>query len=156
MATPTIDVPFGAFPAHLRTTAFFSRCGCGYVFSSTCKQRGHPFPPLFQEILAEIMPVTGVISEEFWPTCVNVTWYRDGYRLACILFNLLKFYLGAQCLDGTQTMKNCMVTALSPFFHSGNVYVYVKARQSLASLQHMSKQLSMLTSVLLSQFWGES
>ena len=72
MATPSIDVPFGFLEAHLRTTAFFSRCGCGYVFSPSCKQRGHPFPPLFEEILSEIMPA-GVISQDFWPTCVNVT-----------------------------------------------------------------------------------
>ena len=78
MATPRIAVPFGKLPASLRTTAFFSRCGCGYVFSNNCKQRGHPFPPIFQEILTDIMPVAGVLSEDLWPNCANVTWYRNG------------------------------------------------------------------------------
>ena len=78
MATPGIAVSFGNVPGHLRNTAFFSRCGCGYVFSSNCKQKGHRFPPIFEEILSDIMPVTGVLSEELWPNCANVTWYRNG------------------------------------------------------------------------------
>ena len=78
MATPGVAVSFGKLPANLRTTAFFSKCGCGYVFSSNCKQRGHAFPPIFQEILSDIMPVAGVLSEDLWPNCANVTWYRNG------------------------------------------------------------------------------
>ena len=78
MATPGIAVPFGKVPGNLRTTAFFSKCGCGYVFSDNCKQRGHPFPPIFEDILSDIMPVAGVLSEEVWPNCANVTWYRNG------------------------------------------------------------------------------
>jgi hypothetical protein len=79
MATRGIAVPFGPIPEKLRTTAFFSRCGCGYVFSDNCKQRGHPFPPIFEEMLSDIMPVTGVLCEDVWPNCANVTWYRNGY-----------------------------------------------------------------------------
>ena len=78
MATPGIAVPFGKVPENMRTTAFFSKCGCGYVFSDNCKQRGHPFPPIFEDILSDIMPVAGVLSEDVWPNCANVTWYRDG------------------------------------------------------------------------------
>ena len=78
MATRGIAVPFGKAPASLRTTAFFSRCGCGYVFSDNCRQKGHLFPPIFEEVLSDIMPVAGVLSEEFWPNCANVTWYRNG------------------------------------------------------------------------------
>ena len=77
MATPGIAVPFGKVPASVRTTAFFSRCGCGYVFSENCKQKGLPFPPIFEEVLSDIMPVAGVLSEDFWPNCANVTWYRN-------------------------------------------------------------------------------
>jgi hypothetical protein len=78
MATPGIAVPFGNLSANQRTTAFFSRCGCGYVFSDNCKQRGHAFPPIFQDILSDIMPVAGVLSEDLWPNCANVTWYQNG------------------------------------------------------------------------------
>ena len=93
MATPSIAVPFGKLPANLRTTAFFSRCGCGYVFSSSCKQRGHPFPELFDDILSEIMPVAGIISHDFWPTCVNVTWYRNGYETSSFRHNLKRILI---------------------------------------------------------------
>ena len=85
MATRGIAVSFGNIPEKLRTTAFFSRCGCGYVFSDNCKQRGHPFPRIFEEILSDIMPVAGVLSEEIWPNCANVTWYRNGYA-CCSVF----------------------------------------------------------------------
>ena len=41
MATRGIAVPFGPIPEKLRTTAFFSRCGCGYVFSDASREAIH-------------------------------------------------------------------------------------------------------------------
>ena len=40
--------------------------------------KGHPFPPIFRDILSDIMPVAGVLSDEVWQNCANVTWYRNG------------------------------------------------------------------------------
>ena len=64
-------------------TIFFSNC-CGYEYTGFAA-RAVPIPKVLQDIMAELMPVCGILEKSKWPNGINVNYYANG--LVCSSFH---------------------------------------------------------------------
>ena len=56
-------------------TIYFSNC-CGYEYTGFAA-RAVPIPKVLQDIMAELMPVCGILEKSEWPNGINVNYYAN-------------------------------------------------------------------------------
>jgi len=57
-------------------TIFLSNC-CGYE-NTGFAVRAVPIPDVLDDIMAELMPVCGILEKSKWPNGINVNYYANG------------------------------------------------------------------------------